>query len=67
VQTVTSNKQSGRHDCKTIELGDALKDGSISFGQAQAFTKQSRNEPLRLFIEHEAEFLETAKTTECSA
>jgi hypothetical protein len=43
-------------------LSDALKDGTISFGQAQAFTKQITKRTASLFIEHEAEFLETAQT-----
>ena len=41
-------------------VGSGLRDGSLSFGQAQAFTKQLTKRTISLFVEHEAGLIDMA-------
>ena len=43
------------------KVGAGLRDGTVSLGQAQTFTKQLTKRTASLFIEHEEELIETAQ------
>jgi Domain of unknown function (DUF222)/HNH endonuclease len=42
-------------------IGSGLRDGSLSFGQAQAFSKQLTKRTISLFVDHESWLLEMAE------